>query len=247
MYYFLKNICNNNSNTIIFARIIFKRMKNLQIQIEVSPELFSKNPTSSELGQNILSKSIEMISEMGFEAFTFKKLGEEIQSPESSIYRYFNNKHNLLVYLTSWYWSWIEYELVFATTNVQSPKERLLRCIHILTKPTMEDTEIPYINEVLLNNIIISESIKSYHTKNVDEENNKGYFKSYKMVVKRVSDILLEINPNFAYAHMLISTVIEGAHHQKYFAEHLPSLTDSNNENNTIEGFYTEMVLNFIK
>lgn len=222
-------------------------MKNLQIQIEVNQELYSKNPTSSELGRNILSKSIEMISEMGFEAFTFKKLGEEIQSPESSIYRYFNNKHNLLVYLTSWYWSWIEYELVFATTNVQSPKERLLKCIHILTKPTMEDTEIPYINEVLLNNIIISESIKSYHTKNVDEENNKGYFKSYKMVVKRVSDILLEINPNFAYAHMLISTVIEGAHHQKYFAEHLPSLTDSNNENNTIEEFYTEMVLNFIK
>ena len=222
-------------------------MKNLQIQIDVSQELFSKNPTSSEFGQNILSKSIEMISEMAFEAFTFKKLGEEIQSPESSIYRYFNNKHNLLVYLTSWYWSWIEYELVFATTNIESPKERLLRCIHVLTKPTMEDTTIPYINEVLLHNIIISESIKSYHTKNVDEENNKGYFKSYKMVVKRVSDILLEINPNFAYAHMLISTVIEGAHHQKYFAEHLPSLTDSNNENNTIEEFYTEMVLNFIK
>ena len=222
-------------------------MKNLQIQIEVSQELFSKNPTSSELGQNILSKSIKMISEMGFEAFTFKKLGEEIQSPESSIYRYFNNKHNLLVYLTSWYWSWIEYELVFATTNVQSPKERFLRCIQILTKPTMEDTEIPYINEVLLNNIIISESIKSYHTKNVDEENKKGYFKSYKKVVQRVSDILLEIKPEFPYPHMLISTVIEGAHHQKYFAIHLPSLTNTNKENNTIEKFYTEMVLNFIK
>jgi AcrR family transcriptional regulator len=188
-----------------------------------------------------------MISEMGFEAFTFKKLGEEIQSPESSIYRYFNNKHNLLVYLTSWYWSWIEYELVFATTNVQSPKERFLRCIQILTKPTMEDTEIPYINEVLLNNIIIAESIKSYHTKNVDEENKKGYFKSYKKVVQRVSDILLEIKPEFPYPHMLISTVIEGAHHQKYFAIHLPSLTNTNKENNTIEKFYTEMVLNFIK
>lgn len=221
-------------------------MNTLHIQIEINQELFSKNPASSDLGQNILSKSIEMINEIGFEDFTFKKLGEEIHSPESSIYRYFKNKHNLLVYLTSWYWSWIEYELVFATTNIESPKERLLKCIHILTKPTMENTAIPYINEVLLNNIIISESIKSYHTKNVDEENKKGYFKSYKNVVQRVSDLLLEIKPNFQYPHMLISTIIEGAHHQKYFAEHLPSLTDKNKDNNTIEKFYTEMTLNFI-
>jgi len=222
-------------------------MKNLHIQIDVNQELYSKNPASSDLGQKILSKSIEMINEIGFEAFTFKKLGEEIHSPESSIYRYFKNKHILLVYLTSWYWSWIEYELVFATTNIQSPEDRLLKCIHILTKPTMENTTIPYINEALLSNIIISESIKSYHTINVDEENKKGYFKSYKMVVQRVSDILLEIKPNFQYPHMLISTIIEGSHHQKYFAEHLPALTDIHKENNTIEKFYTEMVLNFIK
>ncbi|SNR56222.1 transcriptional regulator, TetR family [Lutibacter agarilyticus] len=222
-------------------------MNNLKINIEVNQELYCKKPDSSDLGQKILSKSIEMINEIGFEAFTFKKLGDEIHSPESSIYRYFKNKHILLVYLTSWYWSWIEYELVFATTNIQSPEDRLLKCIHILTKPTMENTTIPYINESLLSNIIISESIKSYHTINVDEENKKGYFKSYKMVVQRVSDILLEIKPNFQYPHMLISTIIEGSRHQKYFAEHLPALTDVDKENDTIENFYKEMVLNFIK
>ena len=222
-------------------------MNNLKINIEVNQELYCKNPVSSELGQKILSKSIEMIDEIGFEAFTFKKLGEEISSPESSIYRYFKNKHNLLVYLTSCYWSWVEYELVFATTNIQSPEDRLLKCIHILTKPTIENTTTPYINEALLGNIIISESIKSYHTKNVDEENKKGYFKSYKEIVQRVSDILLEIKPNFKYPHMLISTIIEGSHHQKYFAKHLPSLTDKDKENNTIEKFYSEMALNFIK
>lgn len=227
--------------------IAINHMKNLHIKIEVNQELYCKNPTSSNLGQKILSKSIQMIGDLGFESFTFKKLGEQIQSPESSIYRYFKNKHILLVYLTSWYWSWIEYELVFATTNIKSPKERLLKCIHILTKPTMENTSIPYINKVLLSNIIISESIKSYHTINVDEENNKGYFESYKMVVQRISDILLEIKPNFQYSHMLVSTIIEGAHQQKYFAEHLPNLTDTNINNNTIENFYTEMTLNFIK
>lgn len=222
-------------------------MKNLNIHIEVNQELYSKNPDSSELGQKIISKSIELIYEIGFEAFTFKKLGEVIKSPESSIYRYFKNKHILLVYLTSWYWSWIEYKLVFATTNIQSPEERLLRSIDILTKPADEERLIPYINEMLLGEIIISESIKSYHTKNVDEENKKGYFKSYKMVVQRVSDILLELKPDFQFPHMLVSTIIEGVHHQRYFADHLPSLTDVNKEKNTVEKFYTEMVLNFIK
>ena len=222
-------------------------MKNLNIEIEVNQELYSKKPNSSELGQKILSKSIELIDEMGFEAFTFKKLGVEINSPESSIYRYFKNKHILLVYLTSWYWSYIEYELVFTTSNIESPKDRLLKSISVLTKPIKENTLAPYINETRLSNIIFSESIKSYHTKSVDEENRKGYFKSYKQVVQRVSDIILELKPSFEYPHMLVSTIIEGAHHQKYFAEHLPSLTDSNKENNTIERFYIEMVLNFIK
>lgn len=222
-------------------------MKNLNILIEVNEELYSKKPGSSDLGQRILSKSIELISEIGFEAFTFKKLGEAIGSPESSIYRYFKNKHILLVYLTSWYWSWIDYKIVFATTNIKSAEERIFKAVDILTSPVLEDTKIPYINEILLSEIIISESIKSYHTKSVDEENKKGYFKSYKLVVQRVGNILLEIKPDFQYSHMLVSTIIEGVHNQKYFARHLPSLTNVNKEKNTIEKFYSEMVLNFIK
>jgi AcrR family transcriptional regulator len=78
-------------------------MKNLQIHIEVNPDLHLKNPDSSELGRRIVSISIEMIYELGFEAFTFRKLGEKIASPESSVYRYFENKHALLIYLVSWY------------------------------------------------------------------------------------------------------------------------------------------------
>lgn len=221
-------------------------MKNLQIHIEINPELYSKNPDSSELGQNILSKSIELIGEIGFEAFTFKKLGVLINSPESSVYRYFKNKHSLLVYLTSLYWSWTEYRLVFATKNVAPPKERLVKSIEILTKPVLIDNSFTYINEVLLSEIIFSESIKAYHTKNVDEENKNGCFKAYKKVVQRVSDIVLEISPNFQYPHMLISTVIEGAHQQKYFAEHLPALTDTGKEEDGIFEFYKQLTFNIL-
>jgi len=222
-------------------------MKALKIHIEISPELYTKNPDSSSLGQSIISKSIELISEVGFEKFTFKKLGELIHSPESSIYRYFKNKHALLVYLTSWYWLWTEYRIVFATSNILSPAERLTKSIDILTKPVLVDNSFNYINEIILSEIIFSESLKAYHTKNVDEENKRGCFKSYKKVVKRVSDLVLEIAPNFKFPHMLISTVIEGAHQQKYFSEHLPALTDTTKDINDISKFYTDLVFNFLK
>lgn len=222
-------------------------MKTLPIQIEVSASLYSKNPDSSDLGRKIISKSIELINEMGFEVFTFKKLAQAIQSPESSVYRYFENKHSLLIYLTSWYWTWTECRIVFATTNVDCAELRLNKSIHILTQPVLEDNSISYVNEVLLSEIIFSESLKTYHTRKVDEENKKGCFKAYKSVVQRVSSLMLEITPDFKFSHMLTSTVIEGAHQQKYFADHLPSLTDTSSEEDTISKFYLELVFNFLK
>lgn len=40
-----------------------------------------------------------MIYKTGYEAFTFKKLAEDIGTTEAGIYRYFENKYKLLVYL----------------------------------------------------------------------------------------------------------------------------------------------------
>ncbi len=222
-------------------------MKNLQIQVNVCPELYLKNPDSSVLGRKILSNSIELITELGFESFTFKKLGEKIHSTESSIYRYFESKHTLLVYLTSWYWNWIEYKLVFATVNVTSPVKKLEDSIKILTQPIVEDKSVSHMNEFFLDRIIITESTKAYHTKEVDADNEKGFFRAYKQVVQRVSDMILEIKPDFQFPHMLVSTIIEGSHHQRYFAEHLPALTDLNKEGDSISQFYNELVFSILK
>ncbi|MDO1499735.1 TetR/AcrR family transcriptional regulator [Winogradskyella maritima] len=221
-------------------------MQNLPVHITIDSALYTKDPNSSKLGQNIVSHSIDMIDELGFEAFTFKKLGTRIGSNESSIYRYFESKHVLLVYLISWYWSWVEYTMVFSTSNIASPVERLEKCIYILTRKIDKDNDFSYINEINLGNIIISESSKAYHTKAVDKENKLGYFKTYKRVVQRVSDIVLEINPTYDFPHMLISTVIEGAHQQRYFSEHLPSLTDVKKGKDTVVNFYTHLVFRAI-
>ncbi|MEM9982626.1 MAG: TetR/AcrR family transcriptional regulator, partial [Bacteroidota bacterium] len=77
-----------------------------------------------------------------------------------------------------------------------------------------------------LHRIVLSESSKSYYTKEVDEDNAEGFFKSYKSLCKRIANIIQEINPDYPYPHTLISTVLESAHQQVYFAQHLPSLTN---------------------
>ena len=73
------------------------------IQIKVNDKVFVKDPQSSDLGQRIVSIGAKMIDELGFEEFTFKKLSKEINTTEASIYRYFENKHRLLIYLISIY------------------------------------------------------------------------------------------------------------------------------------------------
>lgn len=217
-------------------------MKDLQVHIKVDEIFYSKNPDRSDLGRKIVSTSISMISELGLESFTFKKLGVRIGSPESSIYRYFDNKHALLVYLVAWYWNWVDYRIAFSTANIKSPKEKLNNAIDILVQPVTIDRSISHINEVLLKEIIITESVKAYHTKNVDKENKNGNFKDYKKVVHRVSELVLEVSPTFEYPHMLISTIIEGMHQQRYFAEHLPSLTDIKSNEDAISSFYHQLI-----
>lgn len=222
-------------------------MKKLNITIAINPDLYLKNPDLSDLGKRIISNSIHLIDELGFEKFTFRKLSVKINSPESSIYRYFENKHQLLVYLTSWYWSWIYYRITMAVINIESPKIRLVNAIRILTTDIQEDLTISYVNEVQLNKIIITESVKAIHTKDVDKENEIGCFEAYKRVINKVAEIVLEINPKFQYSHMLITTVIEGAQQQHYYVAHLPSLTDNAKNEDVISEFYMEMIFKMIE
>jgi AcrR family transcriptional regulator len=196
------------------------------LRITINDKIYVKDPESSDLGKRIVEFGILLIDEMGFESFTFNKLGKRIGSNESSIYRYFENKHKFLLYLTSWYWGWLEYRLAFATNSIPSPREKLEHAIEILTKATEEDSSISHVNEVLLNKIVINESSKSYLTKGVDLENKDGYFVIYKRLVNRMSRMIAGVNPNYPYPRSLASTVLEGALHQYFLRDHFPNITD---------------------
>ena len=200
------------------------------IKIQISDKIFVKDPETSVLGKKIIKESIILIDEIGFDNFTFKKLGERIGSNESSIYRYFENKHKLLVYLCSWYWSWIEYKMVFKLTNIDDPMERLKRAIVIVTEKIVDDERTEHINERILNRIVIIEFTKTLYTKEVDEENKVGYFIIYKRLINRMVAIVNEINPDYPFAKSLISTVVKGSLHQHFLKEHLSTITDCNEQ-----------------
>lgn len=210
------------------------------IQIKVNEKIYVKDPETSALGKKIIEESILLIDQIGFEDFTFKKLGEKIQSNESSIYRYFENKHKLLLYLCSWYWSWMEYRLVFSTSNIENPAQKLKKAITILTEKVEDDTQTAHINEAILNKIIIAEFTKTLHTKEVDEENKEGYFVIYKRVIQRLASMIEQVEPNYDYARSLASSIVEGALHQHFSRLHFTTITDCN-DNISPSDFYLNL------
>ncbi|NNE28829.1 MAG: TetR/AcrR family transcriptional regulator, partial [Saprospiraceae bacterium] len=169
---------------------------------------------------------IILIDKLGFEAFNFKKLANAMSSTEASVYRYFENKHFLLIYLVSWYWQWVDYLIDVNTMNIPDPKKKLKIIIKTFVYASKDNPSIDYVNESILHRLIIAEGTKAYHTKEVDKENTEGFFISYKRLSSKVADVIAEVNPKFPYPHTLASNLFEMANNHIYFAQHLPKLTD---------------------
>ncbi len=216
------------------------------IKIQVNEKIYVKDPESSTLGKKIIQESIILIDEIGFEDFTFKKLGDRIGSNESSIYRYFESKHKLLVYLSSWYWGWMEYRLVLSTSNINDPMEKLKRALTIVTEKIEDDNTTLHINEAILNRIIIVQFTKTLLTKEVDEENKEGFFLVYKRVINRIITIIEEVNPDYMFAKSLASSIVEGALHQHFLKDHLKTITNCNDDVSPT-AFYINLVSQTLK
>jgi AcrR family transcriptional regulator len=221
----------------------------LQLQIKMNEKLFLRDPEKSELGKKILLHSIQLINKHGFESFTFKKLADEIGSTEAGIYRYFENKHRLLIYIAAWYWSWLGYRVIVNTNNIYDPVVKLKRVITLLATVVEDDVKTSYVNESILHQIIIAEGTKAYLTKHVSEDNKDQLFKPYKDLCAKIGDIILEFNPDYKYPKSLSSTIIEMAHFQNFFMNNLPSLTDFGQTKDEAEivSFLEDLVFSAIK
>lgn len=197
-----------------------------QLTFKLNEKLYVRDPQSTELGQRIVSKGIEMIDGLGFEQFTFKKLAAQVNSTEPSIYRYFENKHRLLHYLTAWYWSWMDYRLDLATASLQSPEEKLRAAIRVITEEKKADPSFQHVNEEALHRIVVNELEKTYLTKWVDDDNQAGLFGGFKTLTKKISGFLQHVAPHYPFPNSLVTTILLAANEQLFFLDHLPTLTN---------------------
>lgn len=212
--------------TSVYDSIAIKYKSMAILSFRLSESLYIRDPQETELGRNIIQKSIKMIDKLGIEDFTFRKLATEIGSTEASVYRYFDNKHKLLIYLIDWYWTWLEHQVDFHTNNIKDPTERLRICLTKLSEQKSFDPDVAYLDERALQRIVSSEFEKTYLTKQVDADNKEGLFLPYKSLCRKVAALVLAVNPNFEFPHALVSTIMLAIKHQLYYAQHLPSLTD---------------------
>jgi AcrR family transcriptional regulator len=215
---------------------IFKK-----IRVEVNHKLFLKDPFSSELGMLIVREGASLIQELGMEHFTFKKLATKIGSTEAAIYRYFENKHKLLLYLSAWYWAWLEHNLVYVTANQPDAKERLSVAIRLLVEgPLFKEND--FLDPVVLRSLVINESIKGFLTKEVDLEHESGIFSQVYKFGDRISSIIAEINPEYLYPTTLVSTILESSLLQSFNSQHLPGMLDAGLESKDPYPFFYQLV-----
>lgn len=206
--------------------------------------IYLRDPEGTELGKQIVKHAIELIHQLGFEHFTFKKLAHEMHTTEASIYRYFTNKHRLLLYILNWYWSYMEYLVVVQLDPIQDLGAKIERLVELFTRELPALPGLPDYNRNVLHQIVISESSKVYLIKEVNEINKNEVFKPYKDLCARVSELIKAYHPSYLFPHSLSTTLIETAHSQLFFSAHLPKLTDVKSEDpiTFVEQFLKDLV-----
>lgn len=221
----------------------------IQVSFKINEKLFLKDPESSELGKAIIKNAIDLIYELGYEHFTFKKLANRIHTTEATVYRYFANKNRLLIYILNWYWTYLEYLISLERQKTNEPGDQLRAIIRLLTHQLPESSGFLDYNKKYLNVIAITESRKAYFIKEVQEINAQEAYKPLKDLCHRMAEVIAAYNPDYAHPHSLSSTLIETAQDQQFFSTHLPRLTDigRKGESDFTEHFLEDLVFKVIR
>jgi AcrR family transcriptional regulator len=217
-----------------------------QIKLSVPTCAYLRDPQETKLGVSILTACIDLMDDIGFEAFNFKKLAKLIGSTEASVYRYFRNKYQVLLYIHSWYWGWMHFKLIQETQRLESLNDKLNTGLQLLIAKVENDDRFPFIDQKKMVRIIECEGTKLMLHKQVDSVNKEGAYENYSEVIGLLSDWLKLIAPNFQYPKMLLSTIIEGAHIQHFFTDHLPHLTNKTSKEDDVALFFMSMLKNMI-
>lgn len=213
--------------------------KNLELHIP--DNLFLKNPRESALGQRLLRDAAQLIASQGIDSFNFKKLAMVAQCTEATVYRYFENKHKMLLYILNIFWGWQEYAIVFAISNVSDPVVKLQKVCSILADPELryiDDKEFSH--HLLL--IAIQEGVKIHLTPSLKQEISDGSMKSYYRLVQRLAGIIREADADYAYPVSLATSLMDMALQQIFYAIHYEELTDTCRDTSKLTRFLTHLL-----
>ena len=200
------------------------------VQMQVNKNLYIRDPEETDLGRRIISDGIKLIDKMGFDTFTFKKLADAIDSTEASVYRYFQSKQQLLQYLVSWYWHWLDYSIGYRTNNITDPHDQLEIAIGVLTESDRDDPATAHIDEALLHRIIISESARVFLTKQGKGVKAADVFAAYNLVSSRLTSIIKGVTPKYRYCDRLATTLIASVHQQMFHSEYSSTTAKTKNK-----------------
>lgn len=204
----------------------------VNLSFSINPLLYKKNPEASEVGRGILIHSIALIHEIGIENFTFKKLSSKIHHTEATIYRYFENKQMLLLYIVSWYWHYLSFLIEFKTQNLKDSKQKIEEVLNILGKNLNTSNVSTWLDLGAIYHIVIREGNKVYLLPEVKEINKSEAYQPYKDLCAMIAELFVSYQPSYPYPHSLASTLVETSHLQIFFIENLPRLTDISSEKN---------------
>ena len=214
-----------------------------RFHIPVLEQIAIRNPQATRLGQRLIESSIILIDELGFEQLTFKKLASAAATTEASVYRYFSSKQKLLLYLVNWYWGRVECRLLLEA-QAGDPKQRLETALSIISNPNAADLSTA--NEHRLQRIVIHEAPKVLLTKAVDNDHQTGYHQTYADVVSFLANLINAYQPTCHFAEMLATTVLEGSLQQRFFAQHLPEVTNCSEQEDAVYVFYKELLFKYL-
>jgi len=205
--------------------------------------LFTKDPMSSSIGQAIVRESVEMMASQGLDHFTFKKLAHKLDSTESTIYRYFQNKNQLANYLASWHWSQLEWRIAFATANISDPKLRLQKAIHELCVWVKNNPSTRQLNEAKLQQLVINTGFSAFVPADLSKAEREGYLAAYSFLINRLAEIIKVSYQKTSHPHSFATLLIEAIQHQMFLQLNAPSLTDIKGKEDQIEAFILQIFL----
>jgi AcrR family transcriptional regulator len=193
--------------------------------IEPAPELALRD-LGTTMGQRILREGLVLMSEIGLEAFTFKKLAQRIGCTEVTVYHYFANKQRLLQYYFQLYWLWLATHCQQEGRALADPMDRLHGDIRALCGLWPKDALAAQVDPTALRALVIQEGTKSFLHKNVDADNRLQLFKPYKDLCAHIALELKACAPRMKHARSFATTLVEMAHSLEFAMHHLPALTE---------------------